>query len=125
MIKFRHSGNFNKTERFFLRAKKMQVRSILNSYGEKGVQALRTATPIDTGKTSSSWRYEISLTSKGYSISWVNDVMAGGVPLVILLQYGHGTGTGGYVQGRDFINPAIKPVFDALAEDLFAEVNKL
>jgi hypothetical protein len=125
MIKFKHSGNFNNTERFFSRAKKMQVLGILNRYGKNGVSALAKGTPVDTGLTASSWDYEVSLTGKGYTIMWTNTVMAGGVPLVILLQYGHGTGNGGYVVGRDFINPAIKPIFEALADDLFAEVSKL
>lgn len=96
---------------------------LLNRYGNMGVRALSANTPKDTGETAGSWHYEVRKNPEGtYTISWFNRVMAGSVPLVILLHYGHGTGTGGYVRGTDFINPAIKPVFDKILAGITAEV---
>lgn len=103
---------------------KMDIRSILNKYGEKGVKALNQATPSQTGRTAASWSYTVEAKGGAYTIAWTNNVMAGDVPLVILLQYGHGTGTGGYVAGRDFINPAIQPIFDQIATDVWKEVKR-
>jgi len=125
MITFKHRGNFKNTEKFFSAAQKLDVRNILHPYGALGVSALAAATPADTGETASSWSYSINVTRRGFTLSWTNSVIAGSVPLVILLQYGHGTGTGGYVEGRDFINPAVKPIFDKIAESAFKEVSGL
>lgn len=124
MITFRHKGNFEKTTRFFNNSKKVsKFDSILNRYAQIGVLALRENTPIDTGLAASSWSYSIEKKPTGFSITWMNnDVTEGGTPVVILLQYGHGTGNGGYVQGYDFLNPTMKPIFDSLSTDLWEEV---
>lgn len=126
MIRFKHFGNFDNSERFFRKARNLDAQRILEAYGRKGVLALSSATPKDTGMAASSWSFEIQVTRKGFGINWVNsDVTESGTPIVILLQYGHGTGTGGYVEGQDFINPAIRPIFDEIAENVFKEVNQL
>ena len=118
------SGSFRNTQRFLKNIGKMDIRSTLNKYGEKGVKALNQATPSETGRTAASWSYAVEAKGGSYTIVWANNVMAGDVPLVILLQYGHGTGTGGYVAGRDFINPAIQPIFDQIASDVWKEVKR-
>lgn len=123
-ISISSSGSFTNTQRFLKYMSKMDIRSTLNKYGEKGVKALNEATPSASGETAASWSYSVEAKRGSYSISWSNSVMAGGVPLVILLQYGHGTGTGGYVAGRDFINPAIQPIFDKIANDVWKEVQR-
>jgi hypothetical protein len=94
----------------------------LNKYGQEGVQALSQATPQDTGKTAGSWTYEIEKTPTSYAIIWSNTNVVNGVPIAILLQVGHATATGGYVAGRDYINPALRPVFDRMAADVWKEV---
>ena len=122
-IKFVQHGKFKKTFRFFEKCLHLFHAGILDGYGRKGVAALSMATPVDTGEAASSWRYEVNFNKDTISIEWLNDdVTRDGVPIVILLQYGHGTGTGGYVQGRDFINPAIQPIFDEIADALWKEV---
>lgn len=124
MIRFIHKGNFNNTEKFFSRAKKMNVESILNKYGDVGVRALSESTPMNSGKTSQSWGYEVKGTKESASIIWTNSNINKGVNIAVILQFGHGTGTGGYVQGRDYINPAIQPVFDEIADSAWREVTK-
>ena len=101
---------------------KFQINKILEKYGQMGVEALRSATPIDSGKTAESWGYEISGGKEGATIHWTNTNQNKGVYIAVILQYGHGTGTGGYVQGIDYINPAIRPVFDKIAEEAWMEV---
>lgn len=124
-IRFKQHGNFSKTEKFFERCKNLFKLGILDKYGREGVNALSMATPVDSGKTASSWRYEVINTNGNLSIGWVNDeVTSEGTPIAVLIQYGHGTRNGGYVQGRDFINPAIKPVFDKIADELWKEVTR-
>ena len=124
-IKFVQHGNFSKTEKFFERCKNLFRLGVLDKYGREGVAALSMATPVDTGETASSWRYKITSTKTSISIEWLNDsVTKDGVPIVVLIQYGHGTGNGGYVQGRDFINPAIQPIFDKITDALWKEVTK-
>ncbi len=125
MIIIKQHGSFKNTEKFLSSAKRLKVRGILEGYGKRGATALASATPVDTGLTSQSWSYEIITTGRGYTINWTNSNVVNGVPIALVLQYGHGTGTGGYVQGRDYINPAIQPIFDSLAEDLWKEVSKL
>lgn len=124
MIKFVHKGDFKNTEAFLNRNKELDINAILNAYGQKGVEALSQNTPTDSGKTAESWSYEITKTRKGYSIYWRNSNVNQGIPIAILIQYGHGTGTGGYVEGRDFINPAIQPVFDEIADAVWKEVTR-
>lgn len=124
MISISHKGNFNNTEKFLKGSKEIDFINLLNEYGKKGVDALSQATPIDSGITSGSWRYEIH-TSKGeYKVIWTNDNINQGIPIAILIQYGHATKNGGYVEGRDFINPAMKPIFDSMANELWREVTK-
>lgn len=125
MITFSQKGNFNNTERFFNKAQKINIRGLLSGYGSAGVSALAKATPIKTGLTANSWDFTIEVTRWGYSINWFNSNENNGVNIAIILQYGHGTGTGGYVQGRDYINPAMQPVFDKMAEEIWKEVSNL
>jgi len=121
-ITFKHKGNFNNTERFLNNASRLRFDSIFENFGAEGVRELSKATPVDTGETANSWSYHVQRTYKGYILSWSNSKMAGQTPLVILLQYGHGTRGGTYVQGIDFINPALKPVMQNLADRLWKEV---
>ena len=126
MIKFRHKGDFSKLTRYLGEVGTAIDMKILNKYGERGVAALSSATPVDSGKTASSWYYEISKDSRGYVISFNNsNVVNGWCNIAVILQYGHATGNGGWVEGRDYINPAIQPVFDNLANDAWEEVTKL
>ncbi len=122
MITFESSGSFDRTEKFLSRMSRGDIFQSLESAGQAGVQALAAATPVDTSETANSWSYTVKRTRGSYSIEWTNGHIVAGVPVVILLQYGHGTGTGGYVRGRDFINPAIKPVFDKIANDVWKAV---
>lgn len=122
MIVFKQKGDFKKTMRFLEHAEKMDFTSILKQYGDKGITALNTYTPVDSGLTASSWFYEISRTRKGYCISFNNSNIQNGVPIALIIQFGHGTGTGGYVQGIDYINPALRPVFEQLANLAWEEV---
>lgn len=113
------------TLKFLKRIKDLRIESILRKYGEAGVSALMAATPVDTGKTASMWGYEIEKTSSGWTINWTNDNINNYVNIAVILQYGHGTGTGGYVAGRDYINPAMAPIFDELADEAWNEVTKV
>ena len=122
MIRFRQKGDFHKTEKFFKHASRFDVQKILEYYGMAGVNALASATPRDSGETASSWGYEIQAGRNGASITWTNKHVNNGVNIAIILQYGHGTGTGGYVAGRDYINPALQPIFDKIADDAWREV---
>jgi hypothetical protein len=123
MISFTSSGSFAKTEAFLKAMSRGDILRTLESYGQQGVSALASATPVDSGETANSWAYNVSRTGNTYTISWTNShVDADGVPIAILLQYGHGTGTGGWIQGRDYINPAIKPIFDQIAESVWKAV---
>ena len=124
-ISFSHRGSFSKTEKFLSRSSRKDYRYILERYGARGVIALENATPVDTSLTKNSWSYKITKERYGYSLSWHNTNMAGGIPVVILIQYGHGTRGGTYVQGIDFINPAIKPILDGIANDIWKEVTAL
>ena len=98
--------------------------SVLDKYGREGVNALASATPVESGRTADSWYYEIERSTRSASITFLNSNVNKGVPIAIILQYGHGTGTGGWVQGRDYINPAIQPIFDRLADEAWEEVTK-
>lgn len=123
-IEFTHKGDFKKTSNFLKECKKFGIENVLDRYGRAGVAALAAATPIDTGKTASSWTYEIKKTKNSYTISWNNTNVNKGVNIAIILQYGHGTGTGGWVQGVDYINPALKPIFQEIADDAWEEITK-
>ena len=125
MISFRHKGDFSKFTRFLEKAKETIRIGDLDRYGREGVAALASATPVDSGQTARSWYYEIKQDQGSVTITFNNSNVNAGVPIAIILQYGHGTGTGGWVQGRDYINPAIQPIFDKLANDAWREVTKL
>ena len=125
MITFRQKGDFSKLTRFLERAKEVVKMGDLDKYGEAGVTALASATPKDTGMTASSWYYTIENKNGRATISFNNSNIQNGVPIAIILQYGHATGTGGWVEGRDYINPAIRPIFDKIADDAWKEVTKL
>lgn len=125
MITFRQKGDFSKLNRYFERVKEVVKVGDLDRFGREGVQALSSATPRDTGLTATSWEYSIERSSNRVSITFNNTNIQNGVPIAIILQYGHGTRNGGYVQGRDYINPAIQPIFDKMAEDAWKEVTKL
>ncbi len=125
VITFTHKGNFNKVERFLNKVSDKSYLNVLDKCGQMGVESLAANTPVDSGLTANSWTYEIERTSGTTTISWLNTNENKGVNIAIILQYGHGTGTGGYVQGRDYINPAMKPVFDEIAELAWREVTSV
>ncbi len=122
MIIFKQEGNFDKTENFLNRMKKKDYLKILDRYGVAGVNVLKSATPIESGETANSWSYEIEENRGNCKIIFNNSHINKGVNIAIILQYGHGTGTGGYVTGIDYINPAIKPIFDQIAQEAWKEV---
>lgn len=124
MIRFGQKGDFSKTLNYFGKLRKAIRINGLDKYGRDGVAALASATPVESGETANSWYYEIHRNKETVSIEFYNSNINDGVPIAIILQYGHGTGTGGWVQGRDYINPAIRPVFDRLAEYAWREVIK-
>lgn len=122
MIRFTHKGNFEKTNKFLEKAKQKKYFNNLDRYGKAGVEALSAATPVRTGKTADSWSYEIQTTPESVSIVWSNSNVNQNVNIAMLIQLGHGTGTGGYVQGIDYINPTMKPIFDEILEKVWKEV---
>ena len=124
MIRFTHKGDFSKTTRFLARAKHAVSARDLEKYAKKGVEALASATPTDSGLTASKWTYEIVNEKGSISINFINTNVNKGVQIAIILQYGHATNNGGWVEGRDYINPAIQPVFDVMVKDLWREVTK-
>lgn len=124
MIQCVVKGDFKKTRGFLKRIRDPDFEAILKPYAEEGVQALSSATPILTGKTAASWSYEIVKERGQISIFWTNSNFNENVPIAVIIEYGHGTGTGGYVQGRHYIAPAIRPVFDKIAEAAWKEVVK-
>ena len=125
MISFRQKGDFKKLTRYLERAKEVVKLGDLDKYGREGVQALSSATPVDSGLTASSWYYTIENKNGTSKIMFNNSNIQNGVPIAVILQYGHGTGTGGWVEGRDYINPAIRPIFEKIAESAWREVTKL
>lgn len=125
MITFRQKGDFSKLSRYLEKVKEAAKVGVLDKYGQAGVAALSSATPVESGLTAQSWYYEIEHTKSSAVIRFLNSNVNKGVPIAIILQYGHGTGTGGWVEGRDYINPAIQPIFDNIAKDAWKEVTKL
>ena len=125
MITFRQRGDFSKLTNFMERAKEAVHLGNLDKYGQEGVAALASATPVDTGQTANSWHYKIEQENGSVSIGFYNTNIQNGVPIAIILQYGHATRNGGWVQGRDYINPAIQPIFDKIADTAWREVTKL
>lgn len=124
MIGIDSKGSFGKAEAFLKRMKTDRITSILESYAKQAVIALADATPLDSSETAHSWYYKVTKQHGQHTISFHNSHMAEGVPVVILIQYGHATRNGGYVEGRDFINPVIRPIFDRIATDAWKEVTK-
>lgn len=125
MISFRQRGDFSKATRYMQRLKEAARMSDLDKYGQAGVAALSSATPVDSGLTANSWYYEIKHERGSSTISFCNSNIQNGVPIAIILQYGHATRNGGWVEGRDYINPAIQPIFDNIAESAWKEVTRL
>ena len=123
-ISYSYSGNFKGTKNFLANLKKRNFISKLDKYGQMGVDALREATPKDTGKTANSWYYEIEETRDSVTIRWLNSNTNRSIPIALLIQYGHATRDGGWISGRDYINPALKPIFDAIAKSAWEEVTK-
>jgi hypothetical protein len=125
MIRFRQKGDFSKLTSFLEKSKNVVRLGILDKYGKAGVAALASATPVESGKTAESWYYEIENGKGTVSINFYNSNIQNGVPIAVIIQLGHGTGTGGWVQGKDYINPTIQPIFDNIANDVWREVTKL
>jgi hypothetical protein len=122
MIQVISAGSTKNTEKFLQFMKSGKLFRDLDRYGRQGVDLLSSATPVDTGRAASSWGYQIGHTNGVHSISWFNTDREGGVNVAVILQYGHGTGTGGYVVGRDYINPALRPLFDRAVADIWRQV---
>ncbi len=125
MISFKQTGDFRKTNAFFERVKETVKLGDLDRYGREGVLALQSATPVDSGLTSQSWYYKITRQDGKVSLSFHNSNIQNGVPIAIILQYGHGTRNGGWVEGRDYINPSVQPIFDKIVEDAWKEVKRI
>lgn len=124
-ISFKHKGDFSKLNRYLVQAKKTVKARDLDKFGKEGVAVLASATPVDSGLTASSWYYEIIIKEGSTKITFNNSNIQNGVPIAIILQYGHATRNGGWVEGRDYINPAIQPLFDKIADQAWKEVTKL
>jgi hypothetical protein len=124
-ISFKQKGDFSKTTTYLTKVKDISRRIDLDKYGREGVTALAAATPVDSGKTANSWYYEITRRNGYASIAFHNSNIQNGVPIAIILQYGHGTRNGGWVEGRDYINPAIQPIFDKITNEAWKEVTRL
>lgn len=122
MITVTSKGNFKRAESFLKRVGRRDIYRSLSRFGHEGVVALSSATPVESGLAANSWSYEVQIDRRSATISWLNHDVESGFPVAIMLQYGYSTGTGGYVRGRDYINPAIKPVFDKIAESVWREV---
>ena len=125
MISFTQKGSFKNTEKYLSHLQKADLFAVLGKYGSLGVNALSNATPTESGLTAASWSFTIQQRPGYYSIRWHNSHIESGVPIAVILQYGHGTGTGGYVEGRDYINPAIRPIFDQIANEAWKEVTRI
>jgi hypothetical protein len=124
MIRVKHRGSFKRTDAFLKRAVRFSPEIILRKYGREGVAVLKAATPVDTGLTANSWDYTIEKNGRSYKLYWTNSNIVQDVSIAVVLQYGHGTSNGGFVQGVDYINPAIRPIFDDIADRAWKEVTK-
>lgn len=123
-IEIESRGSFQNTDKFLRAMQRKEIYASLTKYAQEGANALAANTPVDDGETAQSWTYTVTRTGKFYSITWYNHNVVSGVPVVILLQYGHATKNGGFVQGRDFINPVIRPLFDRIADDVWKAVQR-
>ena len=124
MISFKQKGDFSKTTRFLTKTKEAVHLENLDRYGEEGVKALSSATPVDTGKTAQSWYYKITCKKDTVTIAFHNSNIQNGVPIAVIIQYGHATRNGGWVEGRDYINPALRPIFEQIANEAWKEVTR-
>lgn len=124
VIEFKHRGNFRKTDGFLKNLKYFSIDQILDYYGQKGVEALKATTPVDTGKTASSWYYEIVKEQGKTSVVWKNSNIKDWVNVAVIIQYGHATSSGSWVEGIDYINPALQPIFNQIAEDAWNEIRR-
>lgn len=124
MFSFSTSGSFRNTERFLEKAPKTNLKNILAGYGQQGVSALSAATPQNTGMAAGSWYYEVQKVRDGWTLTWFNSNIENGFPVAVMIQYGHGTGNGGYVVGIDYINPALRPIFEKILDDAWKAVIK-
>lgn len=122
MLSLSSSGSFDETEKFLERLTKLDISTVIVQQAEKGVRALAAATPKDSGRAALSWNYTIEKTKSSVTIYWTNNDLENGFPVALMIQYGHGTGTGGYVQGIDYINPTMRPIFDQIAETVWKAV---
>lgn len=125
MIGFKQKGDFSNTTNYLKKLKNAKILKVLERYGQEGVKALSSATPVDSGLTASSWYYRIEQNLNSAKLIFCNSNVNKGVPIAVILQYGHATGTGGWVEGRDYINPALQPIFDELVKNAWGEVTKL
>lgn len=124
MLSYTFSGDYKKTKQYLNKLLSLSLDQVADEYGKRGVQALSDATPLESGDTASSWDYEIVNDGDSLSIFWTNSNVNDGVVIAVILQYGHGTGTGGYVEGIDYINPALRPIFQGFADELWKEVTR-
>lgn len=124
MVSFKQKGDFKNLTTYLARVKDTFDISILDKYGKAGVAALASATPVDTGKTASSWSYQITRKNGRISLSFHNSNIQNGVPIAVIIQYGHATRNGGWVEGRDYINPALRPIFEQIANEAWKEVTR-
>jgi hypothetical protein len=125
MIEFEQKGDFARTTAALENMSRRDIFGILDAFGREGVDALSSATPVSSGLTAASWSYKVTGSRGSYSVIWYNSHVEDGVPIAIILQYGHGTGTGGFVAGKDYINPAIQPIFDKMADKVWKEVTAI
>lgn len=123
MVTFKQTGDWSKTDSFLEKCLNIAKLGTFDRYGRRGVAALKASTPVDSGETANAWDYEIVRSNGGVTINWINRHENNGVNIAIILQYGHGTRNGGYVRGRDYINPAIQPIFDEMADSAWKELN--
>ena len=124
MIRFESKGDFSRSIKWLQKLQRAEFYKRVNAIAAQGTSALASATPVDSSKTAQSWSHEVKITRTSCRVEWHNSNVNQGVSIAIILQYGHGTGTGGYVAGRDYINPAIRPIFDKIAEDVWSEVTR-
>ena len=125
MIRFESKGDFKRTEKWLNKLERAEFYKRVEALAAQGTSALSSATPVDSSRTANSWSHEVSISGRGARIEWTNSNVNQGVPIAIILQYGHGTGTGGYVAGRDYINPAMRPIFEKIAEEVWKEVTRV